>query len=585
MPVPKTGALPLGDAPVERDIGQVAWYAPMPDALRQHAKPGTNTHRAHRNESIASPREGCQFGFTGYRRARGRLNSHARFARLYPPDAAIRRIPKFQNMGALSMVFGSTVFLFLFLPLVLLGCVALRKELQNLWLLAVSLLFYAWGEPVYVPLLLCSIAGNYVLGLLIQAAGDRSGRAKMLVALAVLFNLGLLGWFKYANFFVNSLNPVLESIGWSSMALDAISLPLGISFFTFQAISYVVDVYRRDTEAQKNPLHVGLYLSIFPRTAAGPIVRFQDIASELKHREITLDNLDWGIRRFIMGLAKKVLIADVLAAPVAQIFDQIPPEQLTPGLAWLGIVLYTLQIYYDFSGYTDMAIGVARMLGFHFPENFQHPYISQSITEFWRRWHISLSSWFRDYLYIPLGGNRVRPWRNYLNLMMVFLLCGLWHGASWTFVGWGLYHGFFLVAERFLGRNLGWSVPRPLRHGYAIVVVMAGWVFFRAPNVAVAWGMLKAMAGLAPGDGAIYYPALYLNLETLAALCAGVVFAAPIFTGLGWLDEKGRPRFSAAQARHLMPEIAVVLALLTLFLFSIVRMTASSYSPFIYVGF
>jgi len=359
-------------------------------------------------------------------------------------------------------------------------------------------------------------------------------------------------------------------------------LPIGISFFTFHAISYVVDVYRGDATAQKSPVHAALYLLLFPQLIAGPIIRYRDIADQLARRWVTADDFAYGIRRFVIGLAKKVLIANVVAGPADQIFG-LPTSQLDPGRAWLGIVCYTLQIYFDFSGYSDMAIGLGRMFGFRFPENFRWPYIAESVQGFWRRWHMSLSTWFRDYLYVPLGGNRVSPVRTYVNLVVVFFLCGLWHGASWTFVVWGLYHGTFLVVERLGLAEALERVWRPLRHVYLLVVVMIGWVFFRAETLTGAIGFLRAMAGARATAPTIYTLGWYLTPELWIALVAGAIGSMPIVPALA--AARGRTgQTPAPGAATTYPAFSTV-ALMALLVASIVHIAARTYNPFIYFRF
>ncbi|MHC4201080.1 MAG: MBOAT family O-acyltransferase, partial [Planctomycetota bacterium] len=408
------------------------------------------------------------------------------------------------------MVFSSPIFLFLFLPFVLvLYVISVRRELRNPVLLVASLFFYAWGETWFVLIMVASMAANYLFGLWVDRVRERPW-AKLAVACAVVFNLGLLGAFKYANFLVDNLNALSSVVGIPPVGLGKVHLPIGISFFTFQAMSYVIDVYRRDAEVQRNPVNVALYISLFPQLIAGPIVRYRDVAKQLVERVMSREDFAYGVRRFIMGLAKKVLIANVVGGAADGIFGNphaspavagVPLGHLTPALAWLGVVCYTVQIYFDFSGYSDMAIGLGRMLGFRFLENFNYPYVSRSVREFWKRWHISLSTWFRDFLYVPLGGSRRTPARTHVNLVAVFLLCGLWHGASWTFAIWGLYHGVFLVAERTrFGRWIG-SLPAPAGHLYTLLVVLAGWVIFRAETASQAAAFLAAMMGFARGAG------------------------------------------------------------------------------------
>jgi alginate O-acetyltransferase complex protein AlgI len=484
------------------------------------------------------------------------------------------------------MVFSSPTFLFAFLPLCLGIYLVLPRFLKNTWLLALSLLFYAWGEQQWVVLMLCSIAGNYVLGLLVDHFRDRRKIAVGVLTATVVFNLGLLGWFKYANFLMGNVNGGLAWLGVGAIEIDQVHLPIGISFFTFQAMSYVIDVYRRDGNVERNPLNLGLYIALFPQLIAGPIVRFQDICDQLRDRRTTLDSFTYGIQRFVIGLGKKVLIANVVALPADEIFN-LPASELTPALAWLGVICYTFQIYFDFSGYSDMAIGLGHMFGFRFLENFRYPYIARSITDFWRRWHISLSTWFRDYLYIPLGGNRVSKGRNYFNLWLVFFLCGLWHGASWAFVVWGLYHGALLVLERlFLGDLLN-RLGRVVQHLYTMLAFMVGWVFFRAETLPEAGAMLAAMAGFADGDGSVYYPAVYLNREVLLTLVIATIGATPILPAfMTWW----RKRVEEAEQfpRPLTEGITGVVGIAFLgliFIYTAVHLSASTYNPFIYFRF
>ena len=476
------------------------------------------------------------------------------------------------------MVFSSPIFLFLFLPIVLAVNFLLPIRLRNLWLLIMSLIFYGWGEPRFVLVMIASIVVNFALGLWVDRVRGRPA-ARRVMALGIALNIGLLAVYKYANFAVDNLNTVLAALGAAPIPLAPIALPIGISFFTFQAFSYVIDVERRDGPVQKNPLDVALFVSLFPQLIAGPIVRYRDVAAQIVERTITREGFTRGVERFLIGLGKKMLIANTVAVPADAIFA-IPADQLTAGVAWLGVVCYALQIYYDFSGYSDMAIGLGLMLGFHFLENFNYPYISRSMTEFWRRWHISLSTWFRDYLYIPLGGNQRAPARTYFNLVVTFFLCGLWHGAAWTFVIWGLYHGLFLVIERLgAGRWLErW--PAPARHGYALAVVLVGWVFFRSATLADAMRFLAAMAGLGSGSGIEYHPALYLNAELILILAAGIVGSTPLLPALARLRE----RIQAA-GLGLAVEAVRVLGLGAILWGSAMLMAAGTYNPFIYFRF
>jgi alginate O-acetyltransferase complex protein AlgI len=484
------------------------------------------------------------------------------------------------------MVFSSPVFLFLFLPIVLpLYLVLPGLRVRNAWLLFFSLIFYAWGEPVFIFLALVSTLLNYFLGLWVDRSADPA-RRKAVVTLAIALNIGLLGFFKYTNFAVANLNSLLGAFHRAPLVVPHVLLPIGISFFTFHALSYVIDVYRRKWPAARNPADVALYIFFFPQLIAGPILRWSAIAPQLADRAVTRAEFAEGVRRFVGGLGKKMLVANVVAVPVRDIFD-LPADQLSGPLAWFGVFCYTLQIYFDFSGYSDMAVGLGKMFGFKFLENFQFPYISQSIREFWRRWHISLSTWFRDYLYIPLGGNRCSEPRNYFNLVLVFFLCGLWHGASWPFVIWGLYHGVFLVLER---TRLGLFVdrmPRALRHLYTLLVVMFGWVLFRSDTFSQAAHFFRAMLGFADLSAAPQPLGRYLTNQVLWSLVAGCLFAGPLWP---WLKARGS-RWAASLPARFQPgtqlagyvlESALTVMLL---LISAAWLAGGTYNPFIYFRF
>ncbi|HUY31251.1 MAG TPA: MBOAT family protein [Pirellulales bacterium] len=485
------------------------------------------------------------------------------------------------------MVFSSPVFLFLFLPVTLLACFACPRPWRNPPLLAASLLFYAWGEPSLILVMLASIALNYGFGLWVERARTRPSGTWVL-ALAVALNLGLLIYFKYASFLVESLNLVTSLADVAPLRWRSVVMPIGISFYTFQAMSYVIDVHRGETPAQRNLVSMALYIALFPQLIAGPIVRYVDVAAQLRERAATASDFAEGIRRFVLGLGKKMLIANT-AATVADVVFDIPDGQLAAPVAWLGLVCYALQIYFDFSGYSDMAIGLGLMLGFRFLENFNYPYVARSITDFWRRWHISLSTWFRDYLYIPLGGNRRAAWRVGLNLLTVFLLCGLWHGASWNFAVWGLFHGLFLVLERHgLARRLErW--PAPLRHVYVLAVVMAGWVLFRADSLTHAWAFLRALAGAGSNGNAEYPLGMYLDTGLGLVLAAGCLGATPLAT----LFERHGARLAAR--RRDRPRRAAIVegmlatgrisALAAVLAASAAVMLAATYNPFIYFRF
>lgn len=475
------------------------------------------------------------------------------------------------------MVFSSAIFLFLFLPLVLAGYYLVPRGLRNGYLLIASLIFYAWGEGFLVLLMLTSVALNYVGGRLIDGCRvERSRRIALAITLAA--NLVLLGWFKYANFIADNLNVMLGALGLPTWGLEPVHLPIGISFFTFQAMSYVVDIYRGDARVQRNPINSALYIALFPQLIAGPIVRYHHVDEQIRERSHNLDLFSSGVVLFIIGLGKKMLIANPMGEVSDQIFA-IPAGELTAGLGWTGAIAYTLQIYFDFSGYSDMAIGLGRMFGFQFLINFNYPYISRSMREFWRRWHISLSRWFRDYLYIPLGGNRVSHRRVYFNLLVVFFLCGLWHGASWNFVIWGLIHGAFLAGERtFLGRWVSY-LWRPAQHLYVLFVVVCSWVFFRAETLPYALAYLKAMFGLGAGEGVLHPLAMYVDPLTVVIAVCGIVGSAPVWPAVRRHLSALAPGWRAAA------DTAMIAALLLVIFGASLHLAAGTHNPFIYFRF
>ena len=497
------------------------------------------------------------------------------------------------------MLFTEPTFLFLFLPLLLALYFASRAAgarahggYANWLLLIASIIFYAKGGGLFTWLMLALIAFNYWMAIAVDR-GRETGSARRWLTGAVTVDLIVLGIFKYANFFADNVNALLSALNRQPIGVPRLLLPIGISFFTFHAISYVVDVYRRDAVAQKSPVHAALYMLLFPQLIAGPIIRYRDIADQLARRMVTLDDFAYGVRRFVIGLAKKVLIANVVAGPADRIFG-MPLVQLSMAHAWLGIICYTLQIYFDFSGYSDMAIGLGRMFGFRFPENFRWPYVATSIQGFWRRWHLSLSTWFRDYLYIPLGGNRVPLARQYRNLVTVFFLCGLWHGASWNFVIWGLWHGAFLVVERIVNTrrfpdpqirrssdpqihkssNSNGLLAWPLwPHLYTLLVVMVGWVFFRAETLTGAIGFLKALLALNVTSPAPLRVGFFLTPEVWMALIAGAIGSTPWIPAL------------AKRGRSAWLEGLSTAALAGALFASILQMAARTYNPFIYFRF
>jgi alginate O-acetyltransferase complex protein AlgI len=467
------------------------------------------------------------------------------------------------------LLFTDPAFLFCFAPLVFTLYYVVPRSWQNPFLLVSSLLLYAWGEGSYVAVLLASIVINYGCGLWIGRNGKSSLRV---LVLGIAANLLLLAIFKYSVFIVANMDDAIGIVAWRPFTIPKMKLPVGLSFYTFMAISYLVDIYRRRNQEEKRLVTFGTYLALFPHLIAGPIVRFNDIVEQLHHRSTSLPDVAEGIRRFVIGLGKKVLIGNTVAVTADAVFS-LPREQLSTPLAWIGLICYTIQIYFDFSGYSDMAIGLARMLGFRFPENFNYPYISQSITEFWRRWHISLSTWLRDYLFFPLGtrGGGVKLARNAL---LVFLLCGLWHGAAWHFVMWGLFHGVFRILERTrLGSGLRLA-PASVRHAYTLFVIMIGWVLFRAETIPAAGSYLAALFGI--GHARLANPEItrYLPLDVLLAMLVGIVASAPL-------------RISRPRWKWLLPLVPVAefAALAGVFVIAVAVASAGTYHPFIYFRF
>ncbi|BAI72635.1 membrane bound O-acyl transferase [Azospirillum sp. B510] len=490
------------------------------------------------------------------------------------------------------MVFTSPAFLFAFLPLVLALAFVLPKPLRNGWLLVASIAFYAWGEKLFAGVMLLSVLVNWLLGLALERCREEGYRASV-VAVAVVANIGLLGFCKYAGFLVENLNILLAGMALPPVRFEPMHLPLGISFFTFHALSYVIDIYRRTARAQRNPVDFALYIAFFPQLIAGPIVRYHDIDTQLSSRRVTLNGFAMGCERFTVGLAKKMVIANPLGAVADTIFN-LPTDQIGAPTAWLGILCYTAQIYFDFSGYSDMAIGLARMFGFSFLENFNYPYIARSMQDFWRRWHISLSNWFRDYLYIPLGGNRVSRLRTYANLIFVFFVCGLWHGASWNFVIWGMIHGTFLALERGPFGRVVHGLPAWARHLYVMAVVMVAWVFFRSASLDHALSYLGAMAGLSVDNG--HWPvAMFLDTQAQVLLVAAAIGATPLLSRLT-ADWAARARQSQGRIEPPFETLSFakdagwLLALrLTVLLGGLVMaaaaIAAGTYNPFIYFRF
>ena len=444
-----------------------------------------------------------------------------------------------------------------------------------------SLFFYAWGEGAIVLVLLLSAFVNYVAGRLIERGQRQAG-----LWVSLIGSLSLLIYYKYANFLIDSARGFTDFFGLpiaDQMRLSYIALPIGISFYTFQGISYTLDIYWGRIRASRSFLDYGTYVAMFPHQIAGPIVRYADIAPELADRFTTLEKFGIGTERFILGLAKKVLLANTFASLADGIFNA-PPDRYTTATAWLGIVAYSLQIYFDFSGYSDMAIGLGKMVGFDFKENFNYPYVARSVQDFWRRWHISLSSWFRDYVYIPLGGSRGSAVRTYRNLMIVFFVTGLWHGASWNFIIWGIYHGVFLLIERAgLGKRLT-TIWTPLAHAYTLLVVLIGWVFFRVETLPEAIRYLQKMAGLAnPVTSALTYsPVHFLNAEVVVSLLIGMLLATPVYAQFRQQWERLVVRL--VPMRFVL-DSAYVIGLFGLFVLSVMYLAADTYNPFIYFRF
>ena len=460
------------------------------------------------------------------------------------------------------MLFSSNVFLFVFLPVVLLLYYVLPRSFRIPILLVSSLFFYGWGEPVYLILMIATILIDYIFGILIHSKKKKNKSAKLELIIAIIVNLLILGFFKYAGFVVEQLRliPALSNI-----SAPEISLPIGISFYIFQSMSYVVDVYRNDAPVQKNPLKLGTYVSLFPQLIAGPIVRYGDVAEQLDSRKENLKDFSSGVMLFIFGLAKKILLAN----PMGNLWEMLQAEDGT-ATAWMGICAYTLQIYFDFSGYSDMARGLGRMFGFEFLENFNYPYISKNITEFWKRWHISLSTWFKEYVYIPLGGNRKGIYRQIINILVVWSLTGLWHGASWNFVLWGMYYGVILILEKTFLLKLLKKLPSAVGHIYSIFIVMIGWVlFFFEDMTSLGNFFVKLFTPVASTNAGNTIMIAYLPM-----LLIGIFASTPIFKN--FFDK----RKETTLVRYGQIVVGGVLMLLC-----VASLANQSYNPFIYFRF
>ncbi len=469
------------------------------------------------------------------------------------------------------MVFSSLIFLFLFLPCVLLIyflCPAKYLKARNIILLMASLFFYFFGEPRLIVIMLFSITMNYIFGMLVHSEQTKGRSGKGIVITSTIANLMILGYFKYLNFFVNNIN----SLFGLDITVAKIIMPIGISFFTFQAMSYVFDVYYKTAKVQKNPLNVALYISMFPQLIAGPIVRYETVAEEIEYREHSLSNFSEGVVRFVYGFAKKIIIANQMGLIADKVFAN-QMDTLDFKLAWIGIIAYSFQIFYDFSGYSDMAIGLGKIFGFTFLENFNFPYISKSATEFWRRWHMSLGTWFRDYVYIPLGGNRVSFWRQIFNIFAVWFLTGFWHGASWNFIAWGIYFALILIIEKnFLLKKLDKTFA-PIAHIYALVLIIIGWVFFRSDNLAYAIGYIGKMFSfqtITASSNEAYYFLLEYRFEWLLAF----IFALPTTVFVKRLV-----------GDNIVYNVGRLIFVFGTFIVSIMYLVNATFNPFIYFRF
>ncbi len=459
------------------------------------------------------------------------------------------------------MVFSSLVFLFIFLPLVIIINYLLPTKYRNTFLFIANLVFYAYGEPAYVLLMLASISFNYIFALLLDRVVS-SSRRKLILILSIILNLGALAYFKYTIFIMDTLRvvPFLKDLPGMN-----IILPIGISFYTFQAMSYVIDVYRRDCKSTSSFVDFGAYISLFPQLIAGPIVRYCDVERQMKNRHVTFVMFSNGVKLFVVGLCKKILLANQFGI----VWDAVSANTAFYGTlgAWIGAVAYALQIYFDFAGYSDMARGLGKMLGFDFCINFSYPYISRSITEFWRRWHISLGTWFRDYVYIPLGGNRVSKRKHALNILLVWALTGLWHGAGWNFIAWGLYYGIILLAEKMLYGNALKRMPKTVCHIYTLFIVVVGWVFFVSPDFGSAFKYLKIMFLPAAGN-------VYSLIPWTFTFIIGAVSCTPLCTAiLGTLNIKRKTG------------VAEVILCCIGFVLCVASLVTQTYNPFIYFQF
>ena len=470
------------------------------------------------------------------------------------------------------MVFSSIPFIFFFLPVFLILYYLVPYKVKNIILLIFSLIFYAWGEPIYILLMIFSSVVDYTNGRMIEKyAQNNQKRKKLFLIISIIINLSLLGFFKYADFLIGSINSLLNI----NIPLLELGLPIGISFFTFQTMSYSIDVYRGDVKAEHNFLDFMTYVSMFPQLIAGPIVRYEEVSKELKNRNITAQGFADGMIRFLQGLFKKVLIANNIGY-LFVIASSMPNNEMSVVMSWLGILAYTFQIYFDFSGYSDMAIGMGKMLGFTYPENFNHPYISKSITEFWRRWHISLSSFFKDYVYIPLGGSRVKKIINVRNILIVWMLTGLWHGASWNFVLWGLYYGVLLLLEKFIFNKILEKAPNWFKHFYTMFLVVVGWMIFAFDDMTI----LKEYASMMFGAGGVSFinnHALYYLKNYLIIFILAIIFSMPVY-------KLAKEKLSKVKNTKLIFAVSLIIYTV-LFIVVVSYLVNDTYNPFLYFRF
>ncbi len=470
------------------------------------------------------------------------------------------------------MLFSSLTFLMVFLPCTLALYYIVPQRFRNVIMLIASLIFYAWGEPIYIVLMMLSIAFNYVCGINLGEKEDNSAAKKKSLIFAIVVNLLILGFFKYYGFLVDTLNSILPV----NIPYRELPLPIGISFYTFQAVSYVIDVYRKNAKVQKNILNFALYICMFPQLIAGPIVRYVDIEIQLRKRTVSLYKFGSGVKIFIIGLAKKVILANC----VGEIFNEIAGYQMgsfSVLTAWVGCIAYALQIYFDFSGYSDMAVGLGRMFGFEFRKNFDYPYVSRSITEFWRRWHISLSTWFKEYVYIPLGGNRFGKAKQIENILIVWMLTGMWHGAAWNFVVWGLYYGIILVLEKFVWGEKIQRQPSWIQHMYALVCILIGWVFFFSPSIGYAFDYLGTMFGI--GASA------FLDRQGVFFILSNYLLFAVALLGSSSAGDNILKTMSMKIRNRKIRMVVISSAHLILLFVTIAYLVTESFNPFLYFRF